>query len=146
MTDPQAAMGLAQMQKLPEFIRRRKANFAYLYEGLKPYQEHLMLPTWHPKADPSWFALPLLVRPEAPFMRHELTRFLELNRVQTRLIFAGNILRQPAYADIEHRAVGDLAVSDQIMRGGFFVGVYPGLDQPRLDYMLEVFGRFFDQL
>ena len=105
-----------------------------------------MLPTWHPKADPSWFALPLLVRPEAPFMRHELTRFLELNRVQTRLIFAGNILRQPAYADIEHRAVGDLAVSDQIMRGGFFVGVYPGLDQPLLDYMLEVFGRFFDQL
>jgi CDP-6-deoxy-D-xylo-4-hexulose-3-dehydrase len=146
LTDPQAAMGLAQLQKLPEFIRRRKANFAYLYEGLKPYQEHLMLPTWHAKADPSWFALPLLVRPEAPFMRHELTRFLEINRVQTRLIFAGNILRQPAYAEIEHRAVDDLSVSDQIMRGGFFVGVYPGLDQPRLDYMLEIFGRFFDQL
>ncbi len=146
LTDPQAAMGLAQLQKLPEFINRRKANFAYLYEGLKRYQEYLMLPTWHAKADPSWFALPLLVRPEAPFMRHELTRFLEINRVQTRLIFAGNILRQPAYADIEHRAVGDLAVSDQIMRGGFFVGVFPGLDQPRLDYMLETFGRFFDRL
>jgi len=146
LTDPQAAMGLAQLKKLPEFINRRKANFAYLYEGLKRYQEYLMLPTWHVKADPSWFALPLLVRPEAPFMRHELTRFLEINRVQTRLIFAGNILRQPAYADIEHRAVGDLAVSDQIMRGGFFVGVFPGLDQPRLDYMLETFGRFFDRL
>ena len=146
LTDPQAAMGLAQLKKLPEFINRRKANFAYLYEGLKRYQEYLMLPTWHAKADPSWFALPLLVRPEAPFMRHELTRFLEINRVQTRLIFAGNILRQPAYADIEHRAVGDLAVSDQIMRGGFFVGVFPGLDQPRLDYMLETFGRFFDRL
>ena len=146
LTDPQAAMGLAQLKKLPEFINRRKANFAYLYEGLKRYQEYLMLPTWHAKADPSWFALPLLVRPEAPFMRHELTRFLEINRVQTRLIFAGNILRQPAYAEIEHRAVGDLAVSDQIMRGGFFVGVFPGLDQPRLDYMLETFGRFFDRL
>ncbi len=146
LTDPQAAMGLAQLQKLPEFIRRRKANFAYLYEGLQPYSEFLMLPTWHPKADPSWFALPLLVRDEAPFMRHELTRFLEMNRVQTRLIFAGNILRQPAYQHIEHRVAGDLRNSDQVMRGGFFVGVYPGLDRPRLDYMLDTFGRFFKQL
>lgn len=146
LTDPQAAMGLAQLQKLPEFIRRRKENFAYLYAGLKPYEEYLMLPTWQPKADPSWFALPLLVKEEAPFMRHELTRFLETNHVQTRLIFAGNILRQPAYEHIRHRAVSDMAVSDQIMRGGFFVGVYPGLDQQRLDYMLDIFGRFFRQL
>ena len=146
LTDPQAAMGLAQLQKLPEFIRRRKENFAYLYEGLAQFSEHLMLPTWHPKADPSWFAMPLLVRDEAPFMRHELTRFLEANRVQTRLIFAGNILRQPAYADIEHRVVGDLSKSDQVMRGGFFVGVYPGLDRSRLDYMLDIFGQFFDRL
>ncbi len=146
LTDPQAAMGLAQLQKLPEFIRKRKENFAYLYEGLKPYTEFLALPTWHPKADPSWFALPLLVREDAPFMRHELTRFLEMNHVQTRLIFAGNILRQPAYQHIEHRAIGDLSVSDQIMRGGFFVGVYPGLDKARLDYMLDIFGRFFQQL
>ena len=146
LTDPQAAMGLAQLQKLPEFIRRRKENFAYLYEGLKRYAEFMMLPTWHPKADPSWFALPLLVRDDAPFKRHELTRFLEANQVQTRLIFAGNILRQPAYQHIEHRVVSDLAVSDQVMRGGFFVGVYPGLDKPRLDYMLETFGRFFQKL
>jgi len=146
LTDPQAAMGLAQMQKLPEFIRRRKENFAYLYDGLKPFEEHLMLPRWHPKADPSWFAMPLLVREEAPFMRHQLTRFLEANRVQTRLIFAGNILRQPAYEHIDHRVIGHLPVSDQVMRGGFFVGVYPGLDRPRLDYMLDVFGRFFAAL
>lgn len=146
LTDPQAAMGLAQLQKLPDFIRRRKENFKYLYDGLKAYEEFLGLPTWHPKADPSWFALPLMVRPDAPFMRHELTRFLEMNRVQTRLIFAGNILRQPAYEHITHRAVDDLSVSDQIMRGGFFVGVYPGLDKPRLDYMLDMFGRFFKQL
>lgn len=146
LTDPQAAMGLAQLAKLPEFIAQRKANFAYLYEGLKPYQGYLMLPTWHAKADPSWFAMPLLVRQEAPFLRHELTRFLEANRVQTRLIFAGNILRQPAYEGIEARVVGDLPVSDQVMRGGFFVGVYPGLDQTRLDYMLDVFARFFGQL
>jgi CDP-6-deoxy-D-xylo-4-hexulose-3-dehydrase len=146
LTDPQAAMGLAQLAKLPEFIVQRKANFAYLYEGLKPYQEYLMLPTWHAKADPSWFSMPLLVRPEAPFLRHELTRFLETNKVQTRLIFAGNILRQPAYEGIEARVVGDLPVSDQVMRGGFFVGIYPGLDRTRLDYMLDVFARFFGQL
>ncbi len=146
LTDPQAAMGLAQIQKLPDFIRRRKENFAYLYEGLSAYSEFLMLPTWHPKADPSWFAMPLLVRDGAPFMRHELTRFLEVNRVQTRLIFAGNIMRQPAYQHIEHRAVGELKTSDQVMRGGFFVGVYPGLDRTRLDYMLDMFGKFFSRL
>ncbi len=146
LTDPQAAMGLAQLQKLPDFIRRRKENFAYLYEGLSAYSEFLMLPTWHPKADPSWFAMPLLVRDGAPFMRHELTRFLEVNRVQTRLIFAGNIMRQPAYQHIEHRAVGELKTSDQVMRGGFFVGVYPGLDRTRLDYMLDMFGKFFSRL
>jgi CDP-6-deoxy-D-xylo-4-hexulose-3-dehydrase len=146
LTDPQAAMGLAQLEKLPRFIEQRKANFTYLYEGLKPFQEFLMLPSWHKKADPSWFAMPLLVRREAPFLRHELTRFLEQHRVQTRLIFAGNILRQPAYEGIECRVIGDVPVSDQIMRGGFFVGVYPGLDRARLDYMLDVFGTFFKQL
>ena len=146
ITDPQAAMGLEQMQKLPEFIARRKENFAYLYDGLKRFDEFLKMPSWHEKADPSWFAFPLYVRPEAPFLRHELTRFLELNKVQTRLIFAGNILRQPAYQEIAYRAIGDLKVSDQIMEGGFFVGVYPGLDKARLDYMIDQFGSFFKQL
>jgi CDP-6-deoxy-D-xylo-4-hexulose-3-dehydrase len=146
LTDPQAAMGLAQLEKLPDFIARRKYNFAYLYEGLRQFEAHLMLPTWHEQADPSWFALPLLVRDEAPFMRHELTHFLELNNVQTRLIFAGNITKQPAYGDIECRTIGDLAVSDYIMRGGFFIGVYPGLDRPRLDYIIDMFASFFQQL
>ncbi len=145
LTDPQAAMGLAQLQKLPDFIASRKRNFAYLYDHLRQFEEYLMLPTWHAKADPSWFAFPLTVRQDAPFLRQELTRFLELNRVQTRLIFAGNILRQPAYREIPHRVVGDLAVSDQIMEGGFFVGVYPGLDKARLDYMIEQFDSFFAQ-
>jgi CDP-4-dehydro-6-deoxyglucose reductase, E1 len=145
LTDPQAAMGVVQMDKLPEFIVRRKENFAYLYEGLKQFEEFLLLPTWHAKADPSWFALPLWLRDEAPFLRHELTRFLETNKVETRLIFAGNILKQPAYRDVPHRVVGDLAVADKIMRGSFFVGVYPGLDRPRLDYMIDTFSRFFKE-
>ena len=100
LTDPQAAMGLAQMSKLPHFIASRKRNFAYLYEHLRKFEEFLILPTWHAKADPSWFAFPLYVRENAPFMRHQLTRFLEMNKVQTRLLFAGNVLRQPAYQHI----------------------------------------------
>ena len=146
LTDPQAAMGLAQMEKLPDFIAARKRHFAYLYEGLRPFQEFLMLPIWHEKADPSWFAFPLLVKKEAPFMRHDLTRFLEAHKVQTRLLFAGNILKQPGYQHIAHRVIGDLPVADEIMRGAFFVGVYPGLDMARLDYMIEMFEEFFKQL
>ena len=143
LTDPQAAMGVAQMAKLPAFVAKRKENFAYLYQGMQPYQAYLQLPRWHPQADVSWFAFPLVVRADAPFLRHELTRFLEGHGVETRLIFAGNIVRQPAYQQITKRVIGDLAGADAIMRGGFFVGVYPGLDQQRLDYMLELFGRFF---
>ncbi len=146
LTDPQAAMGLAQMQKAPEFIRQRKQNFKYLYEKFKQFEEFLMLPTWHTKADPSWFAFPLYVREDAPFLRYELTRFLEMHKVQTRLIFAGNILRQPAYKGIPHRAIGDLAVSDKVMRGGFFIGVYPGMDEARMDYMTAMFAKFFKEL
>ena len=146
LTDPQAAMGLAQMSKLPHFIATRRRNFAYVYEHLRKFEEFFVLPTWHDKADPSWFAFPLYVRENAPFMRHQLTRFLEINKVQTRLLFAGNILRQPAYQHITSRSVGDLANSDKIMRGAFFVGVYPGMDQPRLDYMIEQFESFIGQL
>ncbi len=146
ITDPQAAMGVAQIDKLPDFIAARKHNFAYLLEGLKQFEEHLMMPTWHEKADVSWFAFPMLVKQDAPFMRHNLTRFLEANKVQTRLMFAGNILKQPGYRDIQHRVIGDLPIADEIMRGAFFVGVYPGLDTARLDYMIEMFEKFFKQL
>ena len=146
LTDLQSAVGLAQLDKLPGFIARRKENFAYLYESLKQFDEFLILPTWHEKADPSWFAFPLMVRDEAPFSRHHLTRYLEKNQVETRTLFAGNLLKQPAYADIDCRIIGDLPVSDQIMRNCFFVGVYPGLTQSKLDYMLETFESFFRQL
>ena len=144
-TDPQAAMGVAQVSKLPHFIATRKRNFNYLYEGLRQFEQFLMLPTWHPKADPSWFTFPLYVKPDAPFMRHELTRFLEMNHVETRLIFAGNITKQPGYQHIQARVVGDLAVADEIMRGAFFIGVFPGLDIPRLDYIIDMFAKFFQE-
>ncbi len=146
LTDPQAAVGLAQLAKLPSFIASRKANFSYLYENFAQFDEFLMRPTWHAKADVSWFAFPLMVREDAPFQRHELTRFLEQHRVQTRLIFAGNILRQPGYQQIQHRVIGDLATSDEVMRGGFFIGVFPGMDRQRMDYMIDMFAAFFKQL
>jgi CDP-6-deoxy-D-xylo-4-hexulose-3-dehydrase len=131
LTDVQAAMGVAQLEKLPSFIAARKRNFGWLYEGLKPYERFLILPTWHEKADVSWFAFPITVRPEAPFTRADLTRWLESKKIETRLLFAGDIRRQPAYVDIPHLVAGELHNSEQVLRGSFFVGVYPGLDRVR---------------
>ena len=142
ITDIQAALGVAQLEKLPDFIAARKRNFAHLYEGLARHEEHLMRPRWSPKADPSWFAFPLTVRPGAPFTREELTGFLESRRVETRVLFAGNILKQPGYRHIECRVVGDLPNTELVMRNTFFIGVYPGLDRVRLDYMLDQFDAF----
>lgn len=143
MTDLQAAIGLAQLEKLPGFIAARRHNFEKLYEGLKPYEEFLLLPAWSDRARPSWFAFPITVRPTAPFSRRDLTAFLEAHNIETRFLFAGNILRQPGYRGAPHRTVGDLANSDLILRSTFFIGVYPGLDEARLAYVLEVFEEFF---
>jgi CDP-6-deoxy-D-xylo-4-hexulose-3-dehydrase len=146
MTDVQAAIGLAQLAKLSGFIEDRRANFRELYEGLTPYQEFLILPIWSKRSDPAWFAFPLTIRPGAPFSRRELITFLEDRNIETRLLLAGNLVRQPGYRNIEHRKVGDLPVADQILRSSFFIGVYPGLDDARLAYVLEAFADFFDRL
>jgi CDP-6-deoxy-D-xylo-4-hexulose-3-dehydrase len=122
ITDPQAAVGLAQLEKLPQFIARRRENFTFLYDALAPFSEHLSLPTWHENADPSWFAMPLMVRDEAPFSRYEITRHLENQNIETRPLFAGNILKQPAYQDLNCRVIGNLPVADKIMRGVTYKG------------------------
>lgn len=145
-TDIQAALGVAQLEKLPDFIVARKRNFQRLYNGLKSYREYLILPIWDPRADVSWFAFPVTVRDEAPFSRRELLQWLEAARIETRLLFAGNIIRQPAYRDMPHRTVGDLPNADLVMRGTFFVGVYPGLDDSHIDYVLQTFADFFGRL
>jgi CDP-6-deoxy-D-xylo-4-hexulose-3-dehydrase len=145
MTDVQAAIGLAQLDKLPDFVAARRRNFARLFEGLKPYEEFLYLPSWSELAEPSWFAFPITVRPTAPFSRHDLITFLEEHNVETRLLFGGNILRQPGYRDIPNRVVGDLTNSDLVLRSSFFVGVFPGLDDARIAYLLETFERFFHE-
>lgn len=142
LTDPQAAVGVAQMDKLPDFVAGRKRNFRLLYNGLQPLEEYFILPTTHPKADPSWFAFPLTIRPGTPFNRTELQRFLENRLIETRLLFAGNILKQPGYQNIPHRAVGDLPVAALVMTSTFFVGVYPGLGEQQIEYIREAFYDF----
>jgi CDP-6-deoxy-D-xylo-4-hexulose-3-dehydrase len=140
-TDLQAAIGLAQLAKVPEFCARRRANFRRLYEGLSRWEDRLILPRWLPQADPAWFGFPLTVRDGVK--RLELVRFLDERRIDTRMIFAGNILRQPGFRSIAHRVAGELGNSDTVMNDTFFLGVYPGLTVSMLDYVVESFDAFF---
>lgn len=142
VTDMQAAIGCAQLQKLDGFVAARRANFDRLSEALAPYKERLFLPMAPPNTEPSWFGFVITVRENAGFTRAQIVSFLEANRVETRSLFAGNLLRHPAFQGIPHRVVGDLANTDIVMHRTFFVGVYPGLDAPRLDWMASVFHRF----
>ncbi|MCC6601565.1 MAG: lipopolysaccharide biosynthesis protein RfbH [Anaerolineae bacterium] len=146
MTDMQAAVGVAQLEKLPIFIELRKRNWQLLYEGLKPYEEFFILPQPTPNSDPSWFGFLLSVRPEAPFSRNELVQFLEANQVATRLLFSGNITRQPAYQNINYRVVGDLSQTDLVMNHTFWIGVYPRITPEMIDYVLTVFARFLEKI
>lgn len=145
MTDMQAAIGVAQLEKLPSFIQTRRENWAYLRAALAEHEEYLILPEPTPNSDPSWFGFKLIVRDEAPFSRHELVEHLVDHRVATREMFAGNLLRQPAYAEIPHRVVGDLANTDTIMNSAFWIGIYPGVSRHMLDYVLDTFRAFFSR-
>jgi CDP-6-deoxy-D-xylo-4-hexulose-3-dehydrase len=142
VTDMQAAIGCAQLQKLDRFIAQRKANYRRLMEILRPYEDRLILPEATKNSDPSWFGFVITVRDNAGFTRNDLTRFLEFNRIETRNLFSGNLLRHPAFQAIEHRVVGDLCNTDFVMRNSFFIGVYPGLDGTQLEYMAAALARF----
>jgi CDP-4-dehydro-6-deoxyglucose reductase, E1 len=141
-TDMQAALGTSQIAKLPRFIENRKANFRHLFSALKPLENVLMLPEATRGADPSWFGFPIGVRESAPFKRQELVRTLEAKKIGTRLLFAGNLLRQPAYEGCEYRVVGELKNTDFVMNNVFWIGVYPGLTTEMLDYAAEVIHGF----
>lgn len=135
-TDMQAALGLSQLAKIDHFVARRKENFAYLYERLQGV-EGLLMPRATENSDPAWFGFPLTLEPGYPVDREDLMRYLDSKHVGTRLIFAGNLLRQPAYRNIEHRVIGDLRNSDIVMTRSFWLGVYPGLTVPMLDYIAD---------
>jgi CDP-4-dehydro-6-deoxyglucose reductase, E1 len=144
-TDMQAALGASQIEKLPRFIERRKQNFRHLFSGLKPLEDCLLLPVATPGAEPSWFGFPIGVREDAPFTRNELIGALEAKRIHTRLLFGGNILRQPAYADCEHRVIGSLPNTDFVMNDVFWIGVYPGLTADMLDFVVHTMTEFAAQ-
>lgn len=145
-SDMQAAVGLVQLGRLDRFVAARRRNFDALRAGLARHEEHLILPEATADSEPSWFGFPLTVRDGAPFARERLTRFLEDGKVATRLLFAGNIARQPYFKHVAHRKSGSLENSDRIMRGTFWVGVHPSVDEPRIAYMLERFDDFFKGL
>ncbi len=136
-TDMQAAVGLAQMQKVAGFIEIRRANFAYMHENLQDLQEYLILPEATPNSEPSWFGFPIAVRAEAPFTRNQLTQFLDSRKIATRLLFGGNLVRQPAYRNVQFRVASSLENADFIMDQVFWLGVYPGLTRPMLDFVIE---------
>jgi len=142
VTDMQAAVGVAQLGKIGEFVAARKRNHAALHAGLKQHEKHLILHTAPPKSDPSWFGYVITVRPEAPFKRAELVTALEMSRIETRNLFCGNLLRHPAYANVEHRVVDSLANSDLVTTNTFFIGVYPGLTEGMIQHILSVFDTF----
>jgi len=144
-TDMQAALGASQISKLPQFIERRKENFHYLRAALKSLEPYLILPEATPNTDPAWFGFPIGVREDAPFKRDELTRALEANKIATRLLFGGNLLRQPAYQSCEYRVIGDLPNTDFVMNNVFWVGVYPGLTTDMLDFMAKTIKDFVAQ-
>jgi CDP-6-deoxy-D-xylo-4-hexulose-3-dehydrase len=141
-TDMQAALGVTQMDKLPQFIARRKENFAYLKTALQSVSNVLILPEALEHADPSWFGFPIGVRKDAGFTRDQLTHHLGAKGIATRLIFAGNLLRQPAYEGIEHRVVGDLGNTDFVMNQAFWIGVFPGLSDSMLEYVADAIKSF----
>lgn len=142
VTDMQAAVGVAQLGKLDGFVAARNRNWAELRRLVAPLEEFLVLPEATPHSDPSWFGFALTVRPDAPFTRNALVQFLESRRIATRLLFGGNLLRQPAYQNIPHRIAGPLTNSDVITDGTFWIGVYPGLDGRHIEYMAETITEF----
>lgn len=146
VTDMQAAIGVAQLDKLPHFIQKRKDNFKLLKEGLKSFEEYLILPLATDKSDPSWFAFPLTVKENTKFSKNELVAFLEKNKILTRQLFAGNMIKQPAYKDVNYRVIGDLKNTNYIMNNTLFIGVYPGIDNVRIDHILKTFEGFFNKI
>ncbi len=145
MTDMQAAIGSAQMDKLDRFTEARKQNFKLISDGLKGLEDFFVLPQATENSDPSWFAYILSLQDETPFSRVELARHLDEKHIETRGLFAGNLLRQPGFMNIEHRVVGTLENTDYIMNNTLFLGVFPGLTSAKIDYVTDTLRDYVKQ-
>lgn len=143
ITDMQAACGLAQLQKLEGFITQRKKNFEYLKQSLEPLNKWLVLPEATPQSDPSWFGFPVSIRPESGLKRVDLLTYLDQYKISSRLLFAGNLTKQPYFKHINYRVVGDLTNTDYVMEHTFWLGVHPDLTKQKLDYVAEKLHSFF---
>jgi CDP-6-deoxy-D-xylo-4-hexulose-3-dehydrase len=141
-TDLQASVGVAQLDKLPGFVERRKHNFTRLRAALAGCEDRLILPLATEGSEPSWFGMPIAVREGVGFSRRELVQHLESQKIGTRQVFAGNLLRQPAYEGIACRVISDLHVSDFVMNQAFWIGVYPGISDAAIDYVAETITKF----
>jgi CDP-6-deoxy-D-xylo-4-hexulose-3-dehydrase len=143
-TDLQAALGLSQLAKLDGFIESRRRNFDYLKNALQGIDD-LVMPEATPGSNPSWFGFPMSIREDGTRIRDTLVKFLNSKRIGTRLVFGGNLLKQPAYQGISHRAVGDMSNTDKVMNDSFWIGLHPGLTNKHLDYSIENIAEFFSQ-
>jgi CDP-6-deoxy-D-xylo-4-hexulose-3-dehydrase len=135
-TDMQAALGLTQLAKVEFFIKKRKENYEYLKKHLSGV-DGLSIAQATPNSDPSWFGCPITIDPKHYVNREDLLRFLDSRKIGTRLLFAGNVMKQPAYKDVDFRVVGDLTNTDVIMTSSFWIGVYPGLTTQMMDYVID---------
>lgn len=143
ITDMQAAIGVAQLKKLPYFVKTRRKNFASLHLFFKKYEKYFILPLVEKWSQPCWFGFPLLIKPSAPFKRAEIVNFLEENKIATRMLFGGNLIKQPAYQNIKYRTFGSLENTDLIMNNLFWIGVYPGIKKAELKYIKKQFNKWF---
>lgn len=141
-TDLQAAIGVVQLKKLDDFVMRRRSNFQKLYGILKAYEDYFALPKSLPSAEPSWFAFPITIRDDSGFFRRDIVNFLEKRKIMTRMLFAGNLIKHPAYLTVEKRIASDLTITDKVMNNTFFVGIYPGITGEMIEYMGQTFDEF----